>query len=130
MNRQAQTVIEILSSVSSLPASWKDPGASSILKAIQSIPTKDTYTDEDVLNILDGDFRSGMFVIQYLLELSKDEFYAALRGKIGGPIGVTRYRQDREAFRRVVHELDVPGILSHTVHRPITWRDIIPCYSP
>ena len=60
-----------------------DSRSQAIIKVIESLPESDRYSAEDIAAIRDNDFKSGMFVIQLLLNLSKDELVGTMRGKLG-----------------------------------------------
>lgn len=99
MRRYRQTVDELLGALSAIQTSWRDEHSKAVLQLIEAIPQKRSYRTEDIATILDRDFQAGLTALRLVLELSKDEFTAALQTHLGpGGTGPTRNPSVSSAF--------------------------------
>lgn len=111
---------EVLSVLSPIESSWKDEHSEAVIKMLESIPAKRSYTSEDISKLLDRDFKTAITVVRLILDMSKDEFQVVCPN-----MGVKRYRSDRETFFSVLSELNFLEKLSGAVNRPLQWYDIL-----
>lgn len=126
MKRYRQTVDEIVDSLRPIESSWKDDHSEAVIRCISAIPQKKKYRRDDLRRILDDDFAAGMTALRLALDLSKDEFMLALRATLGrGGTGITRYRNDRDAFLGALVGLGVVDALVTLASRPVSWRDLL-----
>lgn len=99
MKRYRQTVDELLGALSPIEASWRDEHSKAVILLLETIPQKLSYSPDDVAALLKGNFQAGLTVLRLILDLSKDEFTAALQTALGpGGTGVQRYQQDPARF--------------------------------
>lgn len=108
-----------------------------VLRRLSEVPQKDRYTRSDVQAILESqaptselttpqEFTAGLTVVRLFLDLSKDEFEAALRAELGeGGIGINRYRTDGGTYLAGVEAMDILQCMQNVVGRPVSWKDIL-----
>lgn len=126
MKRYRQTIDELLDALSAIQASWRDKHSEAVIRLIDSIPDRRTYSPGDIGAILDRDFAAGITAIRLILDRSKDEFAAELQAKLGsGGAGVTRYRQDAERFVSALVALGALDSLRQVANAPVTWRSVL-----
>ena len=126
MKRYRQTVDELLDALSAIQASWRDKHSEAVIRLIDSIPDKRTYSPGDIEAILDRDFAAGLTAIRLILDRSKDEFAAELQAKLGpGGAGVTRHRQAAEQFVSALVALGALDSLGQVASAPVTWRSVL-----
>ena len=126
MERQRQSLEEILGKLSRLDASWEDDHARAVIASLSSIPDGGPYQEEHIQAVLDQDFDAGRTAVRLVLDLSKDEFEADLRERLGGGgTGITRYRLDAKELLAALRELGLFDKLEALANSPVTWRDIL-----
>ena len=126
MERQRQSLEEILGKLSRLDASWEDDHARAVIASLSSIPDGGPYQEEHIQAVLDQDFDAGRTAVRLVLDLSKDEFEAGLRERLGGGgTGITRYRLDAKELLAALRELGLFDKLEALANSPVTWRDIL-----
>ena len=126
MKRYRQTVDELLNALSAIQASWRDAHSEAVIRLIESIPDRRTYSPGDIGAILDRDFAAGLTAIRLILDRSKDEFAAELQARLGpGGAGVTRYRQDVVRFVSELVALGTLDSLGQVASAPVTWRSVL-----
>ena len=126
MERQRQSLEEILPKLSRLDASWEDDHSQAVIASLSSIPDVGPYQEEHIQAVLNEDYEAGRTAIRLVLDLSKDEFEATLRDQLGGGgIGITRYRLDPTGLMAAFRELGLFGKLEALANAPVTWRDIL-----
>lgn len=124
MKRYQQTLEELLSSITNIETSWKDAHSESVIKMLENIPVKTTYSGDDVRALLDEDYETGITVIRLFLDMSKDEFTSALRNQIKG-LGKTQYSKDPQSIIAVLEGLKLYNAMQSTVSRPLAWYDTL-----
>ncbi len=129
MRRYRQTLDEILKHLSPVDTSWRDDHAEAVIARLQSIPHKARYSRVDLVQLLDATtkahFEAGLTAVRLFADLSKDEFTAALKDRLGSGIGITRLKQDPEAFYEALEALGVLNQMATTINRPTTWHDLL-----
>ena len=126
MRRYRQTLEEIVESLAEVETSCMDEHSNAVIEAIKRVPEKRAYTREDIASLFDADFDVGMTTIRLILGLSKDEFGIALRAHAGaGGYGITRFRNDRDAFLSAIEALEFRTSMAELVNRRVSWRDIL-----
>jgi DNA-binding transcriptional regulator YiaG len=83
VQRYRQTLEEILAVLSEVQTSWMDEHSAAVIDAINAIPEKHSYSQDDIAAILDLHFEAGLTAIRLFLGLSKDEFSIALNTALG-----------------------------------------------
>lgn len=126
MERHRQTFDEIISKLSSIQSEWKDDLASSVMDLLDDIQERESYTTQDLREILQKDFEAGMTLIRLFLDLSKDELTGALHdASKGRGIGIQSFRSDPDAFLQGLVALGALDKMREVVGTPVTWRDIL-----
>jgi hypothetical protein len=137
MPREKQTLEEILGQLSVLESSWRDAFADAVIKKLYSIPTKETYTKEDILNVLNSDdvelkgskadrFQVCLTATRLILDLSKDQFNQILQQNLDGhPVGVSTFEKHPEVFQGALERLGLPVALTEIANTPVSWPDIL-----
>ena len=137
MQRRRQSLSEILDSLTRIQADWRDPLADDVLRRLSEVPEKEEYTRSDVQTFLESHapkanfsasdaFRSGLTAVRLFLDLSRDEFEAALRAILGeGGTGINRYRKDGTAFLAALESLGILQSMTDVVQRPLTWQALL-----
>ena len=108
-----------------------------VVRRLYDVPKKEAYERLDLQFILEPaeprseftgskGFTAGLTVIRLFLDLSKDEFEAALRTVIGaGGIGIKRYRKNKGEFLAGLETLGVLTCMQDVVGSPVSWPDIL-----
>jgi hypothetical protein len=126
MERYRQTFEEIVSKLSAIQSEWRDDLASAVMRLIDLVEEKTSYTAEDVKRILEADFAAGFVLIQLFLDLSKDELTGSLRDSLGGRgIGAKSFQSDPDAYLKGLVSLGVLESLREVAGTPVTWRDVL-----
>ena len=127
MKRYRQTLDELLSNLSPVDTTWMDDHSVAVVQLVQSLPVKESYSRDDVSDLIEGDFDVGITTVRLVLGLSKDEFHLRMTANLSGPggSGVTRYRKEKDAFLDALDELGFRDALSSLVDTPVDWRDIL-----
>ena len=103
-----------------------DAHAELVIASLKSFPEKPSYTIDDLAALLERDFDAGLTVIRLFLDMSKDEFTAALREKTGSVgAGVTAFRKHRRRFLSALKRFGVLDAIRNRVHQPARWNDIL-----
>jgi hypothetical protein len=119
-------VEDIVASLAPVESSWKDEHSEAVIRCVDSIVPKPSYSRRDLGRILHGDFEAGLTTCRLLIAMPKDEFLLALKKSLkGGGTGIKRFRTDREAFLSALVSLGVTQALRELVNRPVSWKDII-----
>jgi hypothetical protein len=126
VRRHRQSTEEILSALTAVETSWRDPHSESVIGVIRSIPDREWYGAGDVQAMLATDFEAGLTAVRLLLDLSKDEFEPALRKQLGaGGIGIKRFVSQPGEFVQALVDLGAAEAIRAMHSRPTTWRDIL-----
>ena len=126
MQRYRQTAEEIIAALAPVETSWRDAHSDAVIHAIDSIPERDSYTRADVEAVLDRDFKAGITALRLALDISKDEFEAAMHAELGpGGIGTKRFSSQRDAFVAALDTLGAPEALTRLRNTPVTWRSLL-----
>ena len=135
MKRQRQSLEELLGHLSPVDTGWQDAHAEAVIQRLNSIQRKPSYSRDDLARLL-GDptlkgklrtehFNEGLTTVRLFLDMSKDEFKAALRDRLGPGIGITRLRQDPERIYSALEDLNILGRMAAIINAPITWSDLL-----
>lgn len=128
MRRHRQTFEEIEGSLSRIESSWMDEHASDVIRLLEFLPIKSEYNPDDIICLLDQNFKVGFTAIRLFMDQSKDEFVPNLtellrsRGITSGA-GVKSYRLNKSAFVSILMEMGLIDKMSETVNRPLHWYD-------
>jgi hypothetical protein len=126
MKRYRQTTDEILQALSTIETTWIDDHSEAVMQSIEALPQKPSYGKTDIEQTLDKDFDAGITTLRLALEMSKDEFFLALKAKLGsGGTGITRYRRDRNNFISALVQLGILEALGDIANKPVSWKDIL-----
>jgi len=136
MKRYRQTIDEILGQLSPVDTGWRDAHADAVIHLLERLPEKDTYVREDLITLLQsGDtatdnlskhrFEAGLTLVRLFLDLSKDEFTAELRDRLGKGHGITRVRTEPERYYGALEEMGILDRMAEQVNRPVVWSDLL-----
>lgn len=127
MKRYRQTLEEVVSLLSPVDATWMDDHSAAVVMKIADLPIKDDYTRDDLNALLAADFNVGITMFRLVLGMSKDEFQLHMTEHLNGPggSGVTRFRNQNDAFLDALDALGLRETLSGLVNRPVDWKDIL-----
>lgn len=126
MKRVRQTFEEIVNKLSPIEAEWKDAFAEKVIRLLHTFPIKSSYGLPDVIAILEKDFDAGLTVFRLFLDMSKDEFTAALRAAMGAKgIGITEFRTDPNRYAKGLSTLGIIAAIKGQVGRPTAWTDVL-----
>jgi hypothetical protein len=122
----AQDLGDILASLQPLTVDWQDDIARRVIARIEALPSKTSYTLDDVRQLLDADFKEGLIICQLFLGLSKDLFTAALNDTLSGSgAGIKRYRADPTGFLDGLLSLGLLDEMAAQVNRAVKWNDVL-----
>lgn len=126
MQQIDQTIEDVVASLSPLAVDWMDEMAAGAIAKLATIEKKDSYTREDVVELLDQDFEQGILCCRLFLALSKDTMEAELKRELDtGGIGVKRYQSDRDAFLAALERLSLLEAMAATINYEPVWSDIL-----
>ncbi len=106
-------------------SSWLDEHAERVIAMLRSIPDRKRFTKAHIQKLLDSDFSTGITVARLLADLSKDEFTIRMKEVLGtdGGVGVTRFKNDKEAYLSALAELGVVRNLTRSLNETLHWTD-------
>ena len=130
MRRYRQTFEEIEASLSRIESSWMDAHAGEVIALLKNIPVKKCYDENDVMEILDRNFKVGFTAIRLFLDLSKDEFVPNLTTALGEEgarlgSGIKSYKANKERYVAALIELGLVSKMTDAVNRPLHWYDVV-----
>jgi hypothetical protein len=130
MKRYRQTFEEIEASLSRIESSWMDAHAGDVINMLKRIPRKKRYEAEDIVVLLDTNFKIGFTVIRLFLDQSKDEFVPNLTAALGDEgvkrgSGVKCYKACKDKYVSALIEMGLADKMTETVNRPLHWFDSI-----
>lgn len=136
MKRSRQTLEEILNELSPVDTGWQDAHAEAVIQRLNRLPKKIKYGRSDLAFLLDNSgrdeavsakdyFLEGMTVVRLFLDLSKDEFTAALKDRLGPGIGITRLKENGSEFYAAIEDLGVLSRMAAIVNTPVSWEDLL-----
>jgi hypothetical protein len=131
MKRYRQTLDEILEHLSPVEASWRDDHADAVIRELEDFPVKTAYTRNDLIGMFDLDttnrkrFDADLTVVRLFLDMSKDEFTAELRDRLGKGIGIKKALQNSDQFFGALEELGLLDRIAAAVNRPLVWSDLM-----
>lgn len=136
MKRYRQTIDEILGQLSPVETGWRDAHAEAVIQLLERLPKKDVYVREDLIKLLQPDdpttenqskhrFEAGLTLVRLFLDLSKDEFTAALRDRLGKGHGITRAKAEPEQYYGALESMGILECMSEQVNRPVVWSDLL-----
>jgi hypothetical protein len=126
VKRYKQTYEEIADSLLVLEVDWMaDPHAEAVISQLKALPTDVPVTEQDVIRMLEADFRAGSTVLRLCLGMAKDEYDrdipALFEGKGAGK--VTQFRTDPIAYVAAFAEVGLLEKMNAEIHRPLHWHD-------
>jgi DpnII restriction endonuclease len=131
MKRYRQTLDELLANLTAVGASWRDAHAEEVIQRLTRLPVKPSYHRADLLPIFDLEntnrerFDSTLTLVRLFLDLSKDEFTAAMRDRLGKGLGIKKALQEPEEFFGALEALGLLECMAESVNRPLSWHDIL-----
>lgn len=136
MKRYRQTLDELLDQLAPVDTSWLDAHAEAVILRLKQLPKKKAYARADLMRIFEvkplpenitaaQHFDASMTIVRLFLDLSKDEFTAALRDRLGAGRGITRLKQDPEGFYGALEALGVFSRMAAVVNAPVVWSDLL-----
>ena len=121
-----QTVDELLVNLSSLETEWRDQTANDAIAKLAALEKKESYSIQDVADLLSDSFEVGILCVRLFLALSKDRMEQELRATLGkGGIGLQRYREDPLTYLNGLASLGLLEKMSLAVNYEPTWSDIL-----
>jgi hypothetical protein len=126
MESKAQSIDDLLQSLSPLNIEWQDDVARQVIAVLDGFAPKLSYEVGDIAAILDSQFEVGLLVARLFLGLSKDTFQAEFSALLGtGGCGSNRYRRDRAAFLAALEQMGLLREMTATVNRAPKWCDVL-----
>lgn len=131
MKRYRQTLDELLSNLSTVETSWRDAHADTVITRLEQLPVKPTYNRADLLQLFNLEqtnrecFDAALTLIRLFLDLSKDEFTAAMRDRLGKGLGVKKAQHNPEAFFAALEAMGLLERMTEAVNRPLARHDIL-----
>jgi hypothetical protein len=131
MKRHRQTLQEILEQLSPVEASWRDDHADAVIRWLEGLPPKPVYTREDLTGMFNLDttsrreFDAALTVVRLFLDLSKDEFTAELRDRMGKGNGIKKALTNPDLFFGAMEEMGLLENMAAAVNRPVIWSDLL-----
>lgn len=122
----AQTLDEILDSLSPIDVDWRDETARNVIERLKSFPVKRQYTSVDIASLLNQNFEEGKLICRLFLGLSKDGLEGLLANSLAkGGTGVKRYRTEPEKFLAVLGDLGLLQAMAAETNRELHWTDTL-----
>jgi hypothetical protein len=131
MKRYRQTLDELLNNLSPVGANWRDTHADAVIRRLDGFPAKPVYTRGDLLRLFELEttnrdrFDASLTVVRLFLDVSKDEFTAAMRDRIGKGMGIKKAQHEPEDFFGALEGMGLLDRMAEAVNRPLTWHDIL-----
>jgi hypothetical protein len=131
MKRYRQTLDEILEHLSPVGASWRDDHADAVIRELEGMPVKPVYSRDDLIGIFNLDrtsrreFDATLTVLRLFLDMSKDEFIAELRDRLGKGNGIKKALADPDLFFGALEDMGLLESIAAAVNRPVTWSDLL-----
>lgn len=131
MKRYRQTLDEILEHLSPVGASWRDDHADAVIRELEGLPVKSAYTRDDLVGMFDlgrasrREFDATLTVLRLFLDMSKDEFTAELRDRLGKGNGIKKAQTDPDLFFGALENMGLLERMAAAVNRPVTWSDLL-----
>lgn len=128
MKRYRQTFEEIEASLSRIESSWMDAHAGEVISMLKGLQKKRKYAADDIIALLDYNFKIGFTVIRLFMDQSKDEFVPSLNAALGDEgakhgSGVKCYKACKEHYVDVLIGMGLADKMTETVNRPLHWYD-------
>jgi hypothetical protein len=136
MKRYRQRLDELLAQLAPVDTSWLDAHAEAVIERLKQVPRKKAYTRADLARLFDVERRTGnirpkehfdasLTVVRLFLDLSKDEFTAALRERLGAGMGITRLKREPGSFLDALEALGVLSRMATVTNARVTWSDVL-----
>jgi hypothetical protein len=131
MKRYRQTIEEILKHLSPVEATWRDEHANAVIRQLETLPVKPSYSRQDVIEMFDLEntsrhqFDANQTIVRLFLDMSKDEFTAELRNRLDKGMGIKKALENPERFFGALEEMGLLRSMTAAVSRPVTWRDLL-----
>jgi hypothetical protein len=131
MKRYRQTLDEILEHLSPVGASWRDDHADAVIRELEGLPVKPVYSRDDLIGMFNLDrtsrreFDATLTVLRLFLDMSKDEFIAELRDRLGKGNGIKKAQMDPDLFFGALEDMGLLESIAAAVNRPVTWSDLL-----
>lgn len=107
-----------------------DAHAGDVITKLKGIRKKKQYGAEDIVALLDADFKIGFTVIRLFLDQSKDEFVPNLTAALGEKgakhgSGVKCYKACKDEYVAALIEMGLADKMTEAVNRRLHWFDTI-----
>lgn len=131
MKRYRQTLDELLQHLSPVGSSWRDAHADAVIERLERLPAQAVYTRADLLRLFElattdrERFDAALTIVRLFLDLSKDEFTAVMRDRLGKGLGIKKAAQAPEEFFGALEALGLLERMAEAVNRPLAWHDVL-----
>jgi hypothetical protein len=131
MKRHRQTLNEILGKLSLVETSWCDEHAEAVIRKLHELVVKPAYNRDDLVEMFRIDqtsrreFDATLTVVRLFLDLSKDEFTAELRDRLGKGNGIKKVQSDPNHFFEALENMGLLNNMTAALNRPVTWSDLL-----
>jgi len=128
MKRYRQSVDEILEKLSPVGASWRDEHADEVVRKLESLPIKSSYSRDDLIEMFDLErttrrrFDADLTVVRLFLDMSKDEFTAELRDRLDKEAMLKKHQEEFRLCRQSVYSMESSSIFTFSTTRNIRCR--------
>jgi DpnII restriction endonuclease len=121
-----QKLDDILASLRSLAVDWRDDVAHRVIARIQRWPAKQAYGPDDILALLEENFDDALLICRLFLGLSKDQFVAVLKDRLGKGGGrLLRFRNDPQGYVEALIDLGLLDAMAAETSRTPHWSDVL-----
>lgn len=121
-----QSLEGILASLSPLDVDWMDDEAAAAIAKLADIPKKKNYSRNDVRELLQGSFSTGLLCARLFLGKSKDKMEEDLRRALGkGGVGVRRFRAEQDAYLDALEKMGLTAEIGKAVNYAPVWSDVL-----
>jgi hypothetical protein len=135
MKRYRQTLDELLRQLAPVGTSWRDAHAEAVIRRLKQLPKKKIYTRADLTALFDiatlprgtakKHFEASLTIVRLFLDMSKDEFTAALRERLDATPGITHFKQHPDGFFEGLESLGVLDRMGAIANAPVAWFDVL-----
>ncbi len=126
MKRYKQTYEEIAQSLQVLEVDWMSaPHADAVISLLKSLPCEKPLVEEDLIRMLETDFRAASTVLRLFLGMAKDEYDRDIPALFGdtGSGKITQFREDPAGYVKAFEALRLLERMNAEIHRPLHWHD-------
>jgi len=126
VKRYRQTEEQLLKLIGAVDVDWRDEHFMAVWHLLETIPKRGHHRLEDIGTLFDADFDAAVTASRLILDLSKDAFTIALKGKLeGASPSKTSFAGDRGRFLTALEALGIVDALNQLAGQEYTWKDIL-----